>query len=240
MLIRDITLPPRALEDITQNLWSDLVVVRLLANTRYLHPRLPVLKGGNLSLLWFYAEDKHTHHRFVHMLRVTPDTFRFILSLIKDDSVFIAHSQRPQAPVDHQLAVMLYRLGHYGNAASIEGVATWAGISEGSVEAYTRRCIIAINRHQTRFVCKPTTEEIEVEKRWVEKQVGCPGWRDGWLMYDGTIVVLYQKPGLEGDAYYTRKANYGLNVQVRHPFIILVLTESYKIGWEYPFQSPYC
>jgi len=33
-------------------------------------------------------------------------------------------------------------------------------------------------------------------------------------MYDGTIVVLYQHPGLNGDAYYTHKANYGLNVQV--------------------------
>ena len=33
-------------------------------------------------------------------------------------------------------------------------------------------------------------------------------------MYDGTIVVLYAKPGLNGDAYFTRKANYGLNLQV--------------------------
>ena len=40
-------------------------------------------------------------------------------------------------------------------------------------------------------------------------------WTDGWVMYDGTIVVLYHKPGQNGDAYYTRKANYGLNVQVQ-------------------------
>jgi hypothetical protein len=39
-------------------------------------------------------------------------------------------------------------------------------------------------------------------------------WRDGWVMYDGTIVVLYRKPGKDGDAYFTRKSNYGLNVQV--------------------------
>ena len=45
-------------------------------------------------------------------------------------------------------------------------------------------------------------------------------WRDGWVMYDGTIVVLYRKPGQNGDAYYTRKANYGLNVQVRVNLII--------------------
>ena len=33
-------------------------------------------------------------------------------------------------------------------------------------------------------------------------------------MYDGTIVVLYAKPGLNGDAYFIRKSNYGLNLQV--------------------------
>ena len=33
-------------------------------------------------------------------------------------------------------------------------------------------------------------------------------------MYDGTIVVLNAKPGLNGDVYYTRKGNYGLNAQV--------------------------
>ena len=39
-------------------------------------------------------------------------------------------------------------------------------------------------------------------------------WREGWVMYDGTIVVLHKKPGLMGETYYTWKANYGLNVQV--------------------------
>ena len=49
----------------------------------------------------------------------------------------------------------------------------------------------------------------------MDKHLGFVGtWQDGWVMYDGTIVVLYAKPGLHGDAYYTCKANYGLNVQV--------------------------
>lgn len=38
-------------------------------------------------------------------------------------------------------------------------------------------------------------------------------------MYDGTIVVLYPRPGLDGDAYYTRKSNYGLNLQMSNLFI---------------------
>ncbi|KAG2746066.1 hypothetical protein P692DRAFT_20876829 [Suillus brevipes Sb2] len=33
-------------------------------------------------------------------------------------------------------------------------------------------------------------------------------------MYDGTIVVLYTKPGLNRDAYFTQKSNYGLNLQI--------------------------
>lgn len=45
-------------------------------------------------------------------------------------------------------------------------------------------------------------------------------WQEGWIMYDGTIVVLYAQPGMEGDAYYTRKCNYGLNLQVSNFFSI--------------------
>ena len=58
-------------------------------------------------------------------------------------------------------------------------------------------------------------EEKEAEKRWMDEHMGFVGeWRDGFVMYDGTIVVLFSRPGKDGDAYYTRKSNYGLNVQV--------------------------
>ena len=36
-------------------------------------------------------------------------------------------------------------------------------------------------------------------------------------MYDGMIIVLYAELGLNGDAYYTHKGNYGLNAQVSLP-----------------------
>ena len=49
----------------------------------------------------------------------------------------------------------------------------------------------------------------------MKQHVGFDGlWKEGWVMYDGTIVVLYSKLGLNGDAYYTWKGNYDLNVQV--------------------------
>ena len=65
------------------------------------------------------------------------------------------------------------------------------------------------------FVRPLTPEEKEAEKAWVDATMGFKGfWREGWLMYDGTIVVLFARPSFEGNAYYTRKANYGLNLQV--------------------------
>jgi hypothetical protein len=66
------------------------------------------------------------------------------------------------------------------------------------------------------FVRPLTAEEKEAEKEWIDTNMGFRGlWRDGWIMYDGTIIVLYARPGMDGDAYYTRKCNYGFNLQVR-------------------------
>ncbi|KZP08128.1 hypothetical protein FIBSPDRAFT_914335 [Athelia psychrophila] len=81
-------------------------------------------------------------------------------------------------------------MGRYGNGACLEDIAHQAGHSEGSVENFTSRCFDAIEL---------TPEEKEAEKRWLDQQLGFEGsmWRDGWIMYDGTIV-----------------ANYGLNAQI--------------------------
>jgi hypothetical protein len=39
-----------------------------------------------------------------------------------------------------QLAVTLFRMGWFGNGASVTDLARTSGISEGSVEKYTERC----------------------------------------------------------------------------------------------------
>ena len=152
------------------------------------------------------------------MLRVSPFVFEFLLDLIKDHKVFHNNSNVPQTPVDVQLAVTLYRMGRFGNGACLEDVACHAGYSEGAIEDFTNRCFEAIESLHDIFIRPITAEEKEKEKEkeWMDQHLGFKGlWREGWLMYDGTIVVLYEKPGMHGDAYYTRKANYGLNVQVR-------------------------
>lgn len=85
-------------------------------------------------------------------------------------------------------------MGHYGNAASVEEVARVDGCGEGLVENYTAsdRCFTAIEGLHDLFVHRPTPVEKEVEKSWMDENLGFKGkWQDGWLMYDGTIVVLF-------------------------------------------------
>ena len=71
----------------------------------------------------------------IYVLRVTPTIFNTILTLIEDHHpIFTNNSNNAQAPVESQLAITLYRMGQYGNSASVEEVARIAGCSEGSVE----------------------------------------------------------------------------------------------------------
>ena len=70
----------------------------------------------------------------------------------------------------------------------------------------------------------PSAAEKEEAKRWVEQR-SCPAWRDGWLMVDGTLVPLYCRPGYFGNAWYDRKSNYSLNVQVSYLLIFSNLSD---------------
>jgi hypothetical protein len=217
MTIRDIITPPEDLDftSLIDKLSVDIQTLHAIRTTRYLGDRGHVAKAGNLHLAWVYAGNPNDHGRFTNMLRVSPYVFGVLLDLIKDHEVFQNNSNMPQSPVEQQLAVALYRLGRYGNGASLEDVARVAGCSEGSVEAFTNCVFSAIEDLHDLFVRPLTPEEKEAEKIWMDKHLGFKGlWREGWLMYDGTIVVLYARPGLNGQGYYTRKANYGLNLQV--------------------------
>ncbi|KAF7308036.1 DDE Tnp4 domain-containing protein [Mycena kentingensis (nom. inval.)] len=92
-------------------------------------------------LLRTYENDQK---RFQNMLRLTPYCFDVLLHLIQDHPIFSNNSNNAQAPVEQQLAVALYRLGRYGNGASVHDIARIAGCSEGSVENFTKRVFTAI------------------------------------------------------------------------------------------------
>lgn len=216
MAVQLTLLPPKSSQELLQQLQRDCAAIHTIMTTRYLNPRIPVPKAGQLHLAWEYAKDPAHHHRFVNMLRVSPRVFDTILDLIEGHAAFQNNSNCPQAPVRDQLAITFYRMGRYGNGSSITDVARMSGYSEGAVELFTDRCLDALMSLHDIFVRPLTDDEKEVEKRYIEEKLGFEGssWREGWIMYDGTIIVLYARPGLDGASYYTRKCNYGLNCQV--------------------------
>jgi len=57
------------------------------------------------------------------MLCVSPLVFETILTLIQDHPIFTNQFNLQQTPVEPQLAVTLFQMGHYGNGAAVEDVA---------------------------------------------------------------------------------------------------------------------
>lgn len=181
MAVKLSLLPAQTTQQLLAQLHSDIIAIQAILTARYINPLPPVYKQGNLYLAWEYMSDPAHHPRFVNMLRVTPHVFTTILHLIEDHPVFHNNSNIPQAPVQVQLTVMLYRMGRYGNGASVEDIAKIAGISEGSVEHYTDHTQEALISLHDIFIRPLTDAEKEIEKHWIEEQLGFNGssWREG-------------------------------------------------------------
>lgn len=189
---------------------------RRLYSHRYLQPHQRRKERGPARLPFILSYVKENDPaEFRSALRVTPNTFDRLVSEIEDDPVFLNNSQNEQIPVAHQLAVVLFRFGHSGNAASLKRVAEWAGYGKGTVLLMTRRVLTALLRPEflKRAVPPPTESEREEAKQWVEEH-SCYAWRNGWLFVDGTLIPLYYRPFWYAEAYFDRKCNYSLNIQV--------------------------
>lgn len=196
---------------------SDAIMTGLLGlySQRYLADQCPINKTkANLCLL---LDDWKVNRPeiFRSHLRVMPQCFDLLVATLQDDPVFHNGSNVPQMPVEDQIAIALYRFGHFGNAVSNMKVALWAGVGYGTV------CLVT--NHVMRAVCGerfchsalywPDDTAKEIAKAWVEEN-SCPAWRDGWLMVDGTLVPLSVRPGYYGNTFFDCKSNYSLNVQV--------------------------
>lgn len=187
---------------------------QVILETRVLNPH-SVAKSSQLYLVLVQFKESDPK-RFRLNLRVSPSTFDELLLRIRDDAVFHNRSNNQQYPVEIQLAIALYRFGHDGNGSSVEAIAQWAGVSAGMVVKATRRVMVAFMRLHDAVIRWVTEDEKEEAKEWVDA-TSCPEWRDGFCMVDGTLIPLFEKPGHHGEAYFDRKSNYSLNIQVPSP-----------------------
>ena len=122
------------------NLLVDLEILHTIRNTQYLLPHTLIPKHSNIHLVREYSQDVLFQDRFKSMLRVSPYVYEVLINLISNHPVFQNQSHNQQTPVWIQLAITLYRLGHYGNSASVHDVSQNFGFLEGAVEKFTQRC----------------------------------------------------------------------------------------------------
>src|SRR5260370_9330924 len=102
-----------------------------LVTTHVLFPH-SVSKCSQLALvLNCYKEDNP--QCFHHNLRVSPHAFNILLSLIEDHSIFYNQSNVDQLLVSFHLAIPLHWFGTFGNSASVDSIAQWAGCSPGTI-----------------------------------------------------------------------------------------------------------
>ncbi|KAJ7085304.1 hypothetical protein C8R44DRAFT_587526, partial [Mycena epipterygia] len=94
-----------------------------IETTRVFDPMPRIPKASQLHLLDEWRALDLDHPNFRKKLRVEPDVFDGLHELIKDHMIFQNNSQNPQLPVRIQLAIHLYRAGHYGNGSSPEETA---------------------------------------------------------------------------------------------------------------------
>lgn len=149
-------------------------------------------------------------NRFRQLLRVNWQTFDFILDLIKDDQVFNGPNSWKQIPVKVQLMIVLYRLGSYGEGASITKVASLFGVGDGgTIMKITERVFKAICRLQEKYLCWPDIDERkEIVSKTSHELPFCIGY------VDGTEIRLAEKPTSDPESYFTRKRQYALKLQV--------------------------
>ncbi|KNE90011.1 hypothetical protein PSTG_16529 [Puccinia striiformis f. sp. tritici PST-78] len=147
-----------------------------------------------------------TDRKFKQFFRMSRPSFLQLCKQVEDNPVFHNNSNHPQRPVIEQMMVTLHCLGTFGNGVSVGLVGHQFRISDGSVELYTNRCLMAILRLQSPLVAWPSaTHRSDILEGF--KEVGF----DGCIgLIDGSLVVLSTCPEKDGPDYYSRKGSYGI------------------------------
>lgn len=191
--------------------------------SRFINLRQHVRKNKAMNeLLWSYGE-----REFKQLVRMKKSSFLKLLGIISKNPIFgQPDSRHKQAPVWVQLLVVLQRLGCDGNGVSVGRCGMNSGFSVGSVCKFSERVFRAILSLQSDVIFWPDFEERRIISDWFDDKFGLPGVCG---ILDGTPAVLYQRPGYQGEIYWTRKSHYAINVQligdhrkkIRH----------YVVGW---------
>ena len=163
---------------------------------------------GYDNVLFCATDDHHSS-----IMRIHPSDSDHALSLLPCHAGQVFKSRRgvSQLPLKKQLAIALYRFGHYGNSSRVDAVADLFGVSSGLVVKTTRRIVRGLKRLAPLEITWPNAQWRAVAADWAADNFvfqNCIG------ATDGTTVSLAYQPALHPWSYYDRKGRYSLNVVI--------------------------
>ncbi|RPA96241.1 hypothetical protein L873DRAFT_1836835 [Choiromyces venosus 120613-1] len=204
-------------------------VLQQIVTRRFLHKR-QIIPQSTAAIDLRLAHCYEFPEIFREYAQIDPSSFDLLVLKLQPHHIFHNHSYNTQMPVDRQLLITLYRLGHYGNGVSVKHVADWGGVSVGTVKLVTKRVFMAIldSTLQSEHIRWPAAQSSDQErvKEMVEERT-IHEWRNGWVMIDSTLIPLYQRPYYYGEVFFDRKSNYSLNI-VNTPTLKIV---NYAVGF---------
>ncbi|CAG8576222.1 4179_t:CDS:2 [Paraglomus occultum] len=95
---------------------------------------------------------------FKSHFRITKTTFHRLLNTISNHPVYQSNPFKPQTPIEMQVAIVLQR---FANPMSYRELETSFGISQGSVENFTKRFCIAVLKNLQYAIKWPTDQSMQ-------------------------------------------------------------------------------
>jgi DDE superfamily endonuclease len=154
-----------------------------------------------------------TDEEFLQKYRMTRDSFKAIVDLIKYHPVFLYKGRGPhQPPAAHQLMVLLRYLGSEGSGGCSPDLRNIFGISKGTVDLYKRRAVIALMDLRDQVIFWPDEAERARISQRIRTKYAFP---DCVGLVDGTLFPLRFKPDREDAPDYSgRKHAYSLSTMI--------------------------
>jgi len=175
---------------------------------RYLwRDRGGVAKTDAWFRLVFYSASEKRFRKHFRVNRLTSTKLNTLL-LASARPVFSRRRGGAQVKLELQLAITLSRLGHYGNACSVDAVADLFGVSVGAVIKSTRRVVKVLADAAPQHIQWPNAQRRAALSAFAAKKDGfqqCIG------ATDGTTFPLAYQPALQPWTYFDRKQRYSLN-----------------------------
>lgn len=149
---------------------------------------------------------------FLQKYRMHRDSFKIVLSLIKDHPVFIKKYRKKQTPVSYQLLVFLFYVGKSGSGASYPQCRQTFGIGRGTCKYFIDRVTTAIRSFRDRVITWPNRQErVQIARRFREKY----DFINVIAVADGTLFPLTYAPESDDSPdYHGRKHQYSLTTMI--------------------------